>query len=148
MPSNKPNPRKEQAVMLSSRAMEAVEDGLESFQETLTAIKDIKKTFSNSSESLHEIDRILLQIRILSLNAAVEAARAGEHGRGFAIVAEEMRNLAGNIKTTIDSFSTTLNDNHQKAEKTYQITEKATEKLELIEMSVELISQFVDDIDK
>lgn len=132
--------------MLSSRATEAVEDGLKSFQDTLTAIKEIKKTFSNSTESLHEIDQILLQIRILSLNAAVEAARAGENGRGFAIVAEEMRNLAGSIKATIDSFSTTLNENHQKAEQTYQLTENAAEKLELIEMSVELISQFVDDI--
>jgi methyl-accepting chemotaxis protein len=81
-------------AVLVSESQQRVESANQNLEDMVVAMNDLSQSSGQIAKIIKVIDEIAFQTNILALNAAVEAARAGEAGMGFAVVAEEVRNLA------------------------------------------------------
>ncbi|MEE3116636.1 MAG: methyl-accepting chemotaxis protein [Pseudomonadota bacterium] len=123
---------------LNSRNLDGVRESNEALSQVAERIREVndqlqnfRETVAGLSESAGKIGKILEMVQgfsdqtnLLALNAAIEAARAGEAGRGFAVVADEVRQLAQKIASATGDVHEIISDMDTRVGRTERDTEQ------------------------
>ena len=134
------------ATEIAQRASSASEKGSSQMKEMMASMTQIKDSSGELSKIIKVIDDIAFQTNLLSLNAAVEAARAGEAGAGFAVVAEEVRNLAQRSAKAAQDTTDIIEKNVKISASGVNVAQKVQEALQEINTQSNELSNLIDQI--
>lgn len=135
-----------QADELSAQARNAAQRGNETMGQLNDAMVAINESARQISQIIKVIEEIAFQTNLLALNAAVEAARAGEHGKGFAVVADEVRNLAQRCAEAARETTAQIENSVSKAREGSTVAGEVGKALRMIADDVARVTELIDRI--
>lgn len=121
----------QEANQLIAKMREAIETQAADFRDSTTLLTSLKQASDNISQVSEVIRNIAEQTNLLSLNAAIEAARAGEYGRGFTVVADEVRTLAGRTQSSTGEIETLIARLHEGVDQIAMLIESQVKAAEI-----------------
>ncbi|WP_157271970.1 methyl-accepting chemotaxis protein [Azohydromonas aeria] len=92
----------------TQETLQAVAHARQALQAVSREVQGIVETLHQVSDAAGQITQIALQTRLVAFNASVEAKRAGDAGRGFGVVADAVKDLAGKVETTSKAIMGTM----------------------------------------
>jgi X-X-X-Leu-X-X-Gly heptad repeat protein len=136
----------QEASNLAEQTKQTAEVGENRMEEMDQAIQNMDSASQKSSKIINTIDEIAFQTNLLALNAAVEAARAGEAGQGFAVVAEEVRNLALRSAQAAKETSDIIESSRDTSQEGVSITEQVSEFFKQMNNQLDKVTNLVNEI--
>ncbi|MBF0102161.1 MAG: methyl-accepting chemotaxis protein [Desulfobacterales bacterium] len=135
-----------QANTLTLEAKQVMTKASDSMDYLIQSMKQMIVSSEQTSKIIKNVDEIAFQTNLLALNAAVEAARAGSAGAGFAVVAQEVRNLAQRATDAAKNTSSLIQDTITKIQESSARVDTTHEGFSKIAQITENINTFVSGI--
>jgi len=135
-----------QANVLMEETARVVEEANQSMQRLTGSMREISAASEETANIIKTIDEIAFQTNLLALNAAVEAARAGEAGAGFAVVSDEVRNLALRAAEAAKNTAGLIEGTVKKIKDGAEMVSKTNEAFSKVTQGTQKIGELVSEI--